>query len=174
MLTDTLVDHAHALYAEKETDLGAEALRKAEQFVLLRVIDRLWIQHLTEIDMFRQGVGLQAYGQQDPLVTYKREAFDMFDQLTASIRLEVARTILHLQRAPATPAALRTPVGRPGVRSAADIVGVRQVQERSSAGVETATASGGAATATIPKVGRNAPCPCGSGKKYKKCHGAAV
>ena len=173
MLTDALVDHAHALYAEKETDLGAEALRKAEQFVLLRMIDRVWVQHLTEMDMFRQGVGLQAYGQQDPLVTYKREAFDMFDQLTASIRLEVARNILHLQRPPATLAA-RTPVGRASARSTADIVGVRQVQERSSAGVETATASGGAATATIPKVGRNAPCPCGSGKKYKKCHGAAV
>ncbi|MEE9277419.1 MAG: preprotein translocase subunit SecA [Dehalococcoidia bacterium] len=179
-LEGALIDHALALYEQKEEEIGAETLRQLERLALLRIIDRAWIQHLTEMDTFRQGVGLQAYGQQDPLVTYKREAFDMFTQLTHTIRREVSRALLHLRKAPAAPApgARGTPTkgARPAtppaagsVKTAADTMGVRAVRESSSAGTSTATV-----TATVPKVGRNQPCPCGSGKKYKKCHGAAA
>ena len=176
-LIDALLAEAQRQYREIEEAAGAETIRQIERILLLRTSDRLWVQHLTELDTFRQGVGLQAYGQQDPLVTYKREAFDMFDQLTRSIRRHVALGILHIQRRPATPAptaatTAATPAagGRPSPpppRTTAEALGVRQVRE---SGADVAVA---AAPASGPKVGRNEPCPCGSGKKYKKCHGAA-
>ena len=190
-LSDALLEHALRIYGEKAEAFGAETWKEAVRAVLLRTIDRLWIQHLTEMDSFRQGVGLQAYGQQDPLVTYKRETFDMFAQLTQAIRLESARNLLHVRPAPPTDAparagsapttkgaGARAPRARAAIaaraaagvaRSAADSVGVRQIQESSAAGTAVATK-----TESVGKVGRNQPCPCGSGKKYKKCHGASV
>ena len=188
---EALIEHALDLYDQRAGELGDQVLTEAERQIGLRIIDRAWIGHLTEMDSFRHGVGLQAYGQQDPLVTYKREAFDMFDQLTATIRREVARAALRMQVRPpadapasaAGAASPRTPVARRGGRPprraitpaaaestaqspAVESRGVRQMREISSAGNESAA---GAPTAT--KVGRNQPCPCGSGKKYKRCHG---
>ena len=170
--------------------LGSESWRLALRSLVLSAMDRLWIRHLTEIDSLRQGVGLQAYGQQDPLVTYKREAFDMFDQLIAAVRRNVVAAAMHAQAAPVEQSApaparanggaavrrigrvggVRAPSAAPG-RSAADAVGARNVRE--SGGQSVAQ---GAATATVSraKVGRNQPCPCGSGKKYKRCHGQAA
>ena len=188
-LSDALLEEALRIYSQKEEELDAQVWEEAERSILLRTIDRLWIQHLTEMDSFRQGVGLQAYGQQDPLVTYKREAFDMFEQLTHAIRLEAARNLLHARPAPprdapARPGSAATTKGPGGrmqrgrtavaaraaagvaARSAADSVGVRQIQESSAGGTALATT-----TESVAKVGRNQPCPCGSGKKYKKCHG---
>ena len=186
-LIEALTEHALDVFERKVEELGEDTMTAAQRMIALRIIDRAWIGHLTEMDAFRQGVGLQAYGQQDPLVTYKREAFDMFDQLTGTIRREVTRAILHLQKPAAAAgedapgagaaaaegkrAAPRRRAVRPEAladRSAAASVGVRQMREVSGAGSRPATAT---ATA-MPKVGRNAPCPCGSGKKYKRCHGA--
>jgi preprotein translocase subunit SecA len=128
-------------------------MRFAERFVMLNVIDRLWIQHLTALDELREGIGLRAYGQRDPLVEYKSEAFKMFQSLEASIQSEVAATIFRLtlrrpEAEPARPRAVRTN---------------RDGEAPSKAPVRAAR-----------KVGRNDPCPCGSGKKYKKCHGAGA
>ena len=187
-LIEGLKEHALDVYEGKVEELGEETMAAAQRMIALRIIDRAWIGHLTEMDSFRQGVGLQAYGQQDPLVTYKREAFDMFDQLTATIRREVTRAILHLQKpaaaagqggpgaGAAAPGGKRAAPRRRAVRpealadrSAAASVGVRQMREVSGEGDRPAAA----ATATaMPKVGRNQPCPCGSGRKYKRCHGA--
>lgn len=168
--------------------LQSESWRLNLRSLVLTAMDRLWIRHLTEIDSLRQGVGLQAYGQQDPLVTYKREAFDMFDQLVAALRRDVVAAALHAQAAPteqsAQPPANGAAARRGGraarvnlpnaspARSAADAVGARNVRESGG----QASGVGGAATATAsrPKVGRNQPCPCGSGKKYKRCHGQAA
>ena len=148
--------------------------------LVLRTMDRLWIRHLTEIDGLRQGVGLQAYGQQDPLVTYKREAFDMFDQLVAALRREVSASVMHATirvdepGAPA-PAQRRARGITPATRDAP--VRVSNVRE---SGGSSESSSGGVAVAARPsspsgqKVGRNAPCPCGSGKKYKRCCGKAA
>ena len=177
-LQEALLAHALARYEAKEEEMGADIMRAAEQMTLLRTIDRLWVEHLTEMDGLRQGVGLQAYGQQDPLVTYKREAHDMFDQLTANIRHYVALGILHVQRQTPAPAgaaaARRAPPARLEAANVAQEMGIRGVRE--TAGAASATAASATATATVarsvPKVGRNQPCPCGSGKKYKKCHGA--
>ncbi len=165
---------------------ATEVLRQ----LVLGTMDRLWIRHLTEIDGLRQGVGLQAYGQQDPLVTYKREAFDMFDQLVAALRREVASSVMH--------ATLRVDQASPSRAQTAQTAQRPQRQSRTStqprrprgvappshsAGVRVSNvreSGGGVAVAPQPttstgqKVGRNAPCPCGSGKKYKRCCGQAA
>jgi len=99
-ITDAVVDYALERYEAQREQLGEKNMRDVVRMVLLRTIDRLWMQHLTEMDTFRQGVGLQAYGQQDPLVTYKREAFDMFDQLTAGIRHDSVRSLTRIQLRP--------------------------------------------------------------------------
>ena len=188
-------------HAEGRLDLLREQLqsvswRESLRSLVLSSLDRLWIRHLTEVDSLRQGVGLQAYGQQDPLVTYKREAFDMFDQLIAAVRRGVASSAMHAQavHAQAVPGAAaasangdtsrpaRRRVGRANLapaargRSAADAVGARNVRETGGQAVGAAGAGGAVATvpASASKVGRNQPCPCGSGKKYKRCHGRAA
>ena len=182
-LATALVEYAHAIYEDKDRDAGADVMRRLERFVLLRTIDRLWVQHLTELDSLRQGVGLQAYGQQDPLVTYKREAFDMFDQLTANIRNKVTQAILQVQRQEKGQRARGSSSGRArsaiaSPRPAGDIaqeLGVRNVRESGGGAVATQTPTRRTTTGAVAssKVGRNNPCPCGSGKKYKRCHGAA-
>ncbi|HEY8489864.1 MAG TPA: preprotein translocase subunit SecA [Dehalococcoidia bacterium] len=147
---DRLLEEAERQYLRREQELGPETMRALERLVLLRTIDSLWVEHLTEMDEMRRGIGLTAYGQQDPLVAYKREAYDMFNQLMATIQRLVAQSIYRVQVAARPAAAAAPPAGRAARPSAA---------------------AGGPA---VRKVGRNDPCPCGSGRKYKKCHGAAA
>ena len=160
---DAVSEIIETRYAAIEADAGEDRQRLVERFVLLRTIDTLWVQHLTAMDEMRQGIGLQAFAQGNPLVQYKREAHDMWGQLLDNIRSSVARQLMHarLVTVPATPPPPRAmretgpgePDGDPG--------GVE-----GGGGAATATA-----TAVAQKVGRNEPCPCGSGKKYKRCHG---
>ncbi|MEW6034048.1 MAG: preprotein translocase subunit SecA [Chloroflexota bacterium] len=137
-----LLEHAERLYQEREAQLGAADMRILERLVMLRVIDGLWIEHLTAMEQMRQGIGLRAVGNVDPLVVYKKEGHAQFESLMASIRHDVAHTIFHVtitrERAKPTPMAQQS----------------RQKE-----------------AVTAGKVGRNDPCPCGSGKKYKKCCG---
>ncbi|TAJ16865.1 MAG: preprotein translocase subunit SecA, partial [Dehalococcoidia bacterium] len=133
--------------------------------VILRTIDTLWVEHLTAVEEMRQGIGLRAYGQTDPLVAYKREALDMWDQFRDRIRQQVARQILHARLAPQAAAEAMAQERAP-----------RQVRQTGpgdpdGAGTE-ATSTTATATRVTAKVGRNDPCPCGSGKKFKRCHGA--
>jgi preprotein translocase subunit SecA len=104
-IADAVTIFAQERYSALTEELGEKSMHEIVRMVLLRTIDRLWVQHLTEMDTFRQGVGLQAYGQSDPLVTYKREAFDMFDQLTENIRRESARSLTRIQVRPPAPGA---------------------------------------------------------------------
>src|SRR6266567_578141 len=114
-LADHLVEVANRLYDAREQHNSPEGMRILERYLMLQTIDRLWVEHLTAMDEMREGIGLQAYGQIDPLIAYKREAFDMFDQLMANIRNGVARGIYHIEFAPSAvavpvapnPAALR-------------------------------------------------------------------
>lgn len=149
-IEDELVASATQFYDEKEAAAGAEATRLLERLVMLSAIDRLWVRHLTTLDELRQGIGLRAIAQQDPLVTFKREAFGMFDNLKAMIKQQVAGTIYH--------ATLNT---RSEPRQQARPM--REVREHDEQ-TRQAQPRGGA------KVGRNDPCPCGSGKKFKNCH----
>jgi preprotein translocase subunit SecA len=168
-----LVEHAEQAYERREVELGAERMRQIERLLMLRTIDTLWVEHLTAMDEMRQGIGLRAYGQTDPLVAYKREAHDMWGQLLANIRRGVVHAIYHVEltqqpvrpsRAPATagrgaPAAVGA--GAPAAAAAGDGRGASPQPQPVAAG-------------RARKIGRNEPCPCGSGKKYKKCHGVAA
>ena len=163
---------AEEMYTKKEEELVVDRMRTLERLVLLRVIDRLWVYHLTALEELRQGIGLQGYGQKDPLVEYKREAFDMFSQLNEHIRQNMARQIYHVT--------LTTPASRPeppkNVKESGPAeAGASPGQNVTASGSDVAADStiGNGSTPASHKVGRNDPCPCGSGKKYKKCHGAA-
>ncbi len=159
-IVDHLMSLAEAAYDFKEQELGHELMRTLERVWILTVMDRLWIQHLTAIDDLREGIGLRAYGQRDPLVEYKVEAARMFDELLGAIRSEVVFTIYHLQ-------IQQPPPPPPPTRTAFENNGARTTNGRNgSDGAVRQPAQVGA------KIGRNDPCPCGSGKKYKKCHGA--
>ena len=138
---------AVAAYDERDRRFGAEAMRHIERIWMLSVIDRLWIQHLTAIDDVREGIGLRAYGQRDPLIEYKVEAADMFDNLLAAIHHDVVYAIYHVELR-------QEPARRPQ----------QMMTNRDEEGGKQPVRAG-------KKVGRNDPCPCGSGRKYKKCHG---
>lgn len=154
-LVDTLIDDSEAAYeiiAQRFPQDGM--LEKVERSVLLMVIDKLWVEHLTTMDDLRQGVGLQAYGQKDPLVVYKTEGYRLFNQLLENIQHDAVRSIFRVQ-----PAAAQQPV------------------QTSISSAETSTnAAQSEPDARTPrrvnKVRPNEPCPCGSGKKYKHCHGS--
>jgi preprotein translocase subunit SecA len=134
-ITEKLTDYATELYNQREQELGPQNMRIAERLVMLRVIDRLWMEHLTAMEHLRQGIGLRAVGQEQPLVVYKREGHAYFEALLASIQHDVAHTIYHVGVSKEAPQKKKeaVPVGK--------------------------------------RVGRNDPCPCGSGKKYKHCCG---
>jgi preprotein translocase subunit SecA len=142
---------ADEAYQEVEDQFGPEAMRQVERHVLLSVIDRLWVEHLTAMDELREGVGLQAYGQKDPLVVYKTEGYRMFGQLTDHIRHDTVHTIFRVK-----PAIAEQPVQ---TRITEESVTTNRSDQEAKP------------QATRKKVGANAPCPCGSGKKYKHCHG---
>jgi preprotein translocase subunit SecA len=165
-----VLDDAEEAYDRREEEITPDNMRLLERLLLLQTIDRLWVEHLTAMDEMRQGIGLQAYGNQDPLVSYKREAHDMWQQLLGNIRQTIARAIYHVnlsqtpqQQAPASaPAPARVPVG----------VGTGAPQNlRENRSDEAAVP---AARQNGRKIGRNDPCYCGSGKKYKRCHGVAA
>jgi len=183
-------------YEAKEREMSAPILRELERHIYLDVIDEHWMDHLREMDHMREGIGLRAYGQRDPLLEYKREAFSMFEELTRSIREETVRTLfrtaLVMERAPeraaiamggarseARPGALGIPATPSGALAPRVRVGRQEAQHTAVTAFGTAQSARQtpsarpAPTATQePRVGRNDPCPCGSGKKYKKCHGA--
>jgi preprotein translocase subunit SecA len=172
-VVDHLMELAEAAYDHKEQELGHDLMRRLERVWMLNVMDRLWIQHLTGIDDLREGIGLRAYGQRDPLIEYKVEAARMFDELQGTIRTEVVNTIYHLQITQQAPPA---PPTRGAFESGPD-----KGDESGAGGNGAARRVAGSATragaARQPvhvgtKVGRNDPCPCGSGKKFKRCHGA--
>ena len=154
---EALQEHAGTLYQEKEEALGPEAMRDLERAVMLRVIDSHWVQHLTTMENMRQGIGLQAYGQRDPLVMYKKEAFDLFKSLLGHIQRDIVHSIFNMALVPAGQ-------GRNGPRAN---VPKASVMDKVAGNRQAIPVGAGAA-----KVGRNDPCPCGSGKKYKRCHGA--
>ncbi len=166
---------AEVTYERRETELSPGLMRTIEQHVMLRVIDMNWVQHLTSIEHLRQGIGLYAYGQRDPLVMYKKEAREQFDELLAKIQHDVVHSIYHMVPAPAT-----SPVKRTGANGAQGTAGrgaaVQAGQAMRGQKSVMANAVGNHGGEAVPvgkaKVGRNEPCPCGSGKKYKKCHGA--
>ncbi len=185
---ERLLELAREEYAAKERDLGPELMREFVRAILLRVVDQKWMDHLDAMDTLREGIGLRAYGQKDPLIEYKMEAFDMFQATVEAIQEDAVKYVyrLTLVREPGRAA------GRLGAsrqrrlvlqkeelqpyRMAAGLEGMGPVPDAGH-GREAAPAVAQGETSRRepvrvgPKVGRNDPCPCGSGKKYKKCCG---
>ncbi|MBI2942366.1 MAG: preprotein translocase subunit SecA [Chloroflexi bacterium] len=149
-IAERLLALANAAYEKKEQRLGDEVIRQIERLVMLHVIDRHWVDHLTGMEELRHGIGLRAYGQQNPLVEYKAEAYRMFQALLEAIQRDIAHTIYHVD------------VQREAPRPVAQAVRTNR---------DEAAEPARAPARAERKTGRNDPCPCGSGKKYKKCHG---
>jgi preprotein translocase subunit SecA len=150
-LVHSIKEEAIKLYEHKETEFPtAEAMREMERVVLLRVVDSKWMNHIDDMEQLRQGIGLQALGQRDPLIEYKMDAFAMFEDMTKSITEDTVRMIYHVQ--------------------------VERKLEREAAAKVTGTNKDDTVKAptrrnVVKKLYPNDPCPCGSGKKFKQCHG---
>jgi preprotein translocase subunit SecA len=158
-VVERLMEYAQKAYEAKEAEVTAPMMRKVEQFVVLKTIDSKWISYLTMMEHFKEGIGLRAFGQKDPLVEYKNEAFQAFQELLNDIQFDIASTVFRVQlvnEPPKPPPPPRQVMGP-----------TRAVEPVAGDG------NGGANPAQTPagKIGRNDPCYCGSGKKYKKCHG---
>jgi preprotein translocase subunit SecA len=177
-LKETLIEDALAAYGEREDQFGDELMRYLERSILLQVIDNRWREHLYEMDYLREGIHLRGFAQIDPLVAYKNEGFQMFEELMHSIWEEFSRLIFHVEVdiAPAdAEEAFATPSGAGAAELAAGEGAGPQGPTPPSGG--QAGGDGADVVETVvksdrEKIGRNDPCWCGSGKKYKKCHGA--
>jgi preprotein translocase subunit SecA len=186
-ITDAIWALVKASYEEKEKLLPQEILRRVERDVMLQIVDAQWKDHLYSLDHLKEGIGLRGYGQRDPLVEYKKESFALFQDMKARIEEEVVRYLSWLRPVSTTearPAARRaSPItmNKPAVSS--PVFGGQSAAGAAPPGgtgapPRPARTGGDDVIKTFrreePKVGRNDPCPCGSGKKYKKCHGGAA
>ena len=157
-LGEQIKEKVHQLYAKREEELGENITRELERVVLLKQVDTKWMDHIDAMDELKKGISLRSYGQKDPVVEYRIEGFDMFDEMIAGIREETVKILL------------LAPFRKPNAPMP------QEAPKREQVAQPTATSSDGTVTpATIrrqgKKVGRNDPCPCGSGKKYKNCCG---
>ncbi len=148
-LVDLLLEKSYQAYEKREEEIGADMLREIERMVILRVVDQKWMDHLDAMDQLREGIGLRGYGQKDPVVEYKIEGYEMFQNMIAAIHEDVVRYIFRVNVAPPQQEQQRRNVVENKYQEEGSQKPIRREQ----------------------KVGRNDPCPCGSGKKYKKCCG---
>jgi preprotein translocase subunit SecA len=158
-LTAAVIEDCQAAYAKREESLGSEVMRELERKVLLSVLDRKWREHLYEMDYLQEGIGLRAMAQRDPLVEYQREGFDLFSAMMDAIKEEIVGFLFNIE---VTVEAASKEVSGAGL----------EAKPMSSSGLQY-TAADESGVKTTGDVSRNAQCPCGSGKKYKRCHGAA-
>jgi preprotein translocase subunit SecA len=192
-LGDQIFEKLKELYDAKEKQIGADAMRYHERMIMLSVLDTQWKDHLLNMDHLKEGIGLRGYGQHDPLVEYKRESFDMFEDMMQRSQEDAVRYLFHMQIVEA-PAAQETAAASggngdqpqapppPRKRASTSMDDLEaQFQRRKKKELEQARMAGSNGNTTPQqvvrgqaKVGRNDPCPCGSGKKYKKCHGAGT
>jgi preprotein translocase subunit SecA len=158
-LESRVLEDAAAAYEAREANLGAEVLRELERKVLLSVLDRRWREHLYEMDYLQEGIGLRAMAQRDPLVEYQREGYELFAAMMDAVKEELASLVFNVE------VTVETSDGK----IAAKGVATGPAQEKPL----TYTAPGESGSVTSGEVSRNSQCPCGSGKKFKRCHGAA-
>ena len=158
-LTSQILDDATIAYEKRQADLGSEVMRELERKVLLSVLDRKWREHLYEMDYLQEGIGLRAMAQRDPLVEYQREGYELFAAMMDGIKEELASLVFNVQ------------VTVEGDGSQVKAAGITE-KPAETTGLQY-TASDESGVSTKGEVSRNSQCPCGSGKKYKRCHGAA-
>ena len=158
-----IIEKAHKKYDEKEQDFGEKALRELERVVMLKIVDERWMDHIDAMDELKDGIGLRAYGQKDPVVQYRIEGFDMFDQMVADIQLNVVKILMNARKREGTPIRQESVkiTGEGFEGENVSLKGNTPNQEKNHTPIVN----------TEPKVGRNEPCPCGSGKRYKNCCG---
>ncbi len=160
--TQLIVPAMEEAYQAREQELGAELLRELERFIVLQVVDQHWKEHLHNMDVLRQGIGLRGYGQRNPIQEYALEGFNLFEEMKADIRFNVAKLLFRVQVE--TDQGLERNQQRPA--------SVEYSTDRPQPGIGQGGEGGPTRPVHVdPKVGRNDPCPCGSGKKYKHCHG---
>jgi preprotein translocase subunit SecA len=163
-LRGELWEAVQARYGAREQEVGADILRHLERWVMLQIIDTQWKDHLLSMDHLKEGIGLRGYGQRDPLTEYKREAFDLFEDMVGRVRAMVVEWLFKLQVAREMP-----PDGRPAPAPAAPVRAARPTPRPEVSLTHGPPERRPEAARGGPRVGRNEPCPCGSGKKYKKC-----
>ena len=160
-----LKERTHEIYENKENEFGSENMRELERVVMLKVVDQKWMDHIDDMDELKNGIGLRAYGQKDPVVQYRLEGADMFDDMIEALKDDVAKIMLNIQKKEENVKRTET----------AEITGAGLEDTAINLVDGTVKPKEGGLNKTVvntePKVGRNDPCPCGSGKKYKNCCG---
>ena len=159
-----LKEKAFKNYDEKAEEIGEEQLSELERVVMLKVVDQKWMDHIDAMDELKDGIGLRAYGQKDPVVQYRIEGFDMFDEMVNSIKRDVVKILLNINRAQNLERKETVRITKQGLQQVAD--GLRKNMPKESKEVTHTPIVN-----NEPSIGRNDPCPCGSGKKYKQCCG---
>ena len=160
-ISSKLKDLAFEKYKQKEEEISSEQMRELERVVMLKVVDEKWMNHIDSMDELKNGIGLRAYGQKDPVVQYRLEGFDMFDEMINNIKLDVTKILMNIRAAGDTKRQETVKI------TGAALEAIHSVDGGSKIGTDidkTVRNEG-------PKIGRNDPCPCGSGKKYKNCCG---
>ena len=164
-LVKELVQKAHEIYEAKEVEFGAENLRELERVVMLKIVDQKWMDHIDNMDELKKGIGLRGYGQKDPVVQYRLEGTEMFDDMIEDIRIDVIKILLNIRKKEGPIQRTETTrVTGAGLEDTAINLVDGNISEKEGGMNKTIVNEG-------PKVGRNDPCPCGSGKKYKNCCG---
>ena len=160
-ISEELIKKANEKYAEKEVEIGSEEMRELERVVMLKVVDEKWMNHIDSMDELKNGIGLRAYGQQDPVVKYRIEGMDMFEEMISDIKVDVAKILMNIRQQGETKRQETVKI------TGAALEAIHSVDGGSKIGtdVDKTIRNDG------PKIGRNDPCPCGSGKKYKNCCG---
>jgi len=197
-LADAAAEGVKKRYEEKEKQFGADLMRWLERRIILDVVDSQWKDHLLSLDHLKEGIGLRGYAQKDPIVEFKKEAFTLFEDMMTRIDNETIRYLFHIQmqqgdQPPGGRQPQQEPPRTPPQSAAAAVASAaarasepqqlpsvaREIERRQQRQQKDLQYQTGPAQAEAPKpvragakVGRNDPCPCGSGKKYKKCHGA--
>ena len=163
-LTDKVTEAVHKKYEEKEAMVGSEDLREIERVITLKVVDDQWMEHIDNMDELKNGIGLRAYGQKDPVVQYRIEGFDMFDEMVNNIKIDITKSMLHLEKADNVQREEAAQITDASLRDTAISLVDGSITPKEGGLNKTVVNDG-------PKVGRNDLCPCGSGKKYKNCCG---
>ena len=164
-LVKEVIERAHQIYEAKEAEFGDENLRELERVVMLKIVDQKWMDHIDNMDELKKGIGLRGYGQKDPVVQYRLEGTEMFDDMIEDIRIDVIKILLNIRKKEGTIQRTETTkVTGAGLEDTAINLVDGNITEKEGGMNKTIVNDG-------PKVGRNDPCPCGSGKKYKNCCG---
>ena len=160
-ISDELKKKALEIYSQKEEEITSEQMRELERVVMLKVVDEKWMNHIDSMDELKNGIGLRAYGQKDPVVQYRLEGFDMFDEMINDIKFDVTKILMHIRQQGEVKRQETVKITGEALEAIHSVDGGSKI----GTDVDKTVRNEG------PKVGRNDPCPCGSGKKYKKCCG---